>query len=386
MSAVWSIPSEQFAALRPEDVQLYLRSRGWQPDPDATTDKAVVYRYPNEPDAEAIVPKSRELGDYAARLADVAGMLAAVEQRSLGQIVSDISGPPADILRLGIVESNATLGNLPLDEGIRLITGGRDLLLAAACSAHSPQPYYPRQSFKDAVEFVESCRLGQTERGSFVTKFIAPVPALVDRQRSFLDDEEVDVPQEPFARRSTIRLMEALSYVGDALETGAPEKILEGVPRGVSANLCDAIKAMQPSGEQASLRIGISWSASRPRVPPALPPRVTFSQSSSGVLGEVSQQLRKRTTPQVDRVQGYVVELRADATLFEGFVGTVHLKADIGGKTARVKLMLSDKDQYVKACGAHTQGKPVSAAGVLQRGAKMYELREPRDFRVLDNP
>ena len=63
-----------------------------------------------------------------------------------------------------------------------MIEGGRSLLLAAACSVHSPQPFYPRQAFREAVEFLDTCRLGQTERGSFVATIVTPVPPVVGPQ------------------------------------------------------------------------------------------------------------------------------------------------------------------------------------------------------------
>jgi hypothetical protein len=35
---------------------------------------------------------------------------------------------------------------------------------------------YPRQSVAEAADFVRSCRIGQTERGSYVAAILAPVP------------------------------------------------------------------------------------------------------------------------------------------------------------------------------------------------------------------
>ena len=42
MTATLKLTKDELAALRTEDVQLYLTSRGWQKEPAAFTDKATV--------------------------------------------------------------------------------------------------------------------------------------------------------------------------------------------------------------------------------------------------------------------------------------------------------------------------------------------------------
>ena len=66
------------------------------------------------------------------------------------------------------VSAEAEAGILPLDHAARVVTGMRRLLLAAAHSVLLPRAYHPRLSRAEAEEFVSRCRLGQTERGSFV--------------------------------------------------------------------------------------------------------------------------------------------------------------------------------------------------------------------------
>jgi hypothetical protein len=70
------LPSDQLAALRAEDVQLYLSSHGWQRDDASSSAKGSIYHYPGIRDAEAIVPGRRDLADYVQRMKDVVQMLA----------------------------------------------------------------------------------------------------------------------------------------------------------------------------------------------------------------------------------------------------------------------------------------------------------------------
>ena len=255
MSEIFHLPADQLAALRAEDVQLYLSSHGWKRDDASSSAQGNIYHYPGLRDAEAIVPGRRDLADYVRRMEEVVQMLAAVEKRTVWQVLADLSSPPADILRLQLTAPDATLGTLPLSEGIRLIDGARSLLLAAACSARQAAPFYPRQAYKEALEFLQACQLGQTERGSFVAKIIAPVPPQISKQSELFEtDEDALIVSEPFARQSTVRLMTALGHIRGAIDSGNYAQILEGVDVGVSANLCEAVASMQPEGDQSHLR------------------------------------------------------------------------------------------------------------------------------------
>ena len=89
---------------------------------------------------------------------------------------------------------------------------------------------------------------------------------------------------------------------------------------------------MKPLGEQAQLRIRMSWSTSRPQLPASLPQTVSFSQGVFALVDEVGRSLRERGVPKLDRIEGYVVQLRAESTLLEGFEGTVVVKANVAGR------------------------------------------------------
>ncbi len=133
-----------------------------------------------------------------------------------------------------------------------------------------------------AVEFLQSCQLGQTERGSFVVKIMAPVPPQINHQITFLPpDDAAFIASEPFVGNPTVTLMTGLRHIRGAIDSGHYEEILTGVDAGVSANLCEAIASMQPDGDQAQLHIRMSWSPSRPKLPTAVENSVGFRKRHS---------------------------------------------------------------------------------------------------------
>lgn len=383
MTTILELPADQLGALRPDDVQLYLSSRGWKRDESASTVNGSVYGYPGIPDAEALLPARRDFVDYVERMADIVHMLAAVERREPAQVLADLSSPPADVLRLQVIAPDATLGTLPLNDGIRLMEGARNLLLAAACSVRQTAPFFPRQAYKEALGFLQTCQLGQTERGSFITKIIAPVPPVVESQSSLFEkDDESLLASEPFARKSTVRLMTALQHIRGAIDNGNYQDILEGIRSGVSANLCEAVASMQPEGDQSQLRIHMSWTPSRPKLPAGTKSTIGFSGTAFEIVREAGRKLRAEPAAGRRQIEGQVISLKADPSLFGDFEGTVILKADLSGAPVRVQVMLNAED-YKKACDAHRDWRAVRVSGLLHREPKLYHLTQPRDFTMV---
>ncbi len=288
MTGAFKLPKDIVGSLRPGDVQLYLTSRGWISEPFGKGGKGLRFHHPSIPQVDLLLPLKRELGDYIIRMAELVTFLATIEERPWSQVVKDLSGPSSDVFRFRIDAADATLGNLPLDEGIDLLRGSRDLLLAASCSALRPQPFHPRRLPKEVRGFLKSCRLGQTERGSFIATIIAPVPPALQRVMDF-GDQESRLGMEPFPRRVTTRLMPTLGFVSDAIQAGNLGQILEGIDQGVSANFCDALQAIKPSGDQSRLEISVIWARSRGPVPASVPQAVSFPQESFLFIAEAGR-------------------------------------------------------------------------------------------------
>ena len=101
MRSAFKMPRDQIEALRPGDVRLYLLSRGWVPIDEGSA-KATEFRHPSFRGAELVLPLKKEVGDFVLRMADVVSGLAAIERRSAGEIINDLSGPSADVFRLRV--------------------------------------------------------------------------------------------------------------------------------------------------------------------------------------------------------------------------------------------------------------------------------------------
>ena len=386
MTGALKLPKDIVGSLRPGDVQLYLTSRGWISEPFGKGGKGLRFHHPSIPQVDLLLPLNRELGDYIIRMAELVTSLATIEERPWSQVVKDLSGPSSDVFRFRVDAADATLGNLPLDEGIDLLRGSRDLLVAASCSALRPQPFHPQRLPKEVRGFLKSCRLGQTERGSFIATIIAPVPPALQRVMDFVDQES-RLGMEPFPRRVTTRLMSTLGFVSDAIQAGNLGQILEGIDQGVSANFCDALQAMKPSGDQSRLEISVSWARSRGPVPASVPQAVSFPQESFLFIAEAGRQLRFRAFAQPEEYRGRLLATEFVQRPFNPDpVGRIIIAAEVAGQPGKIKVDLEAAD-FRRACDALPDRKQVAVTGIIRNEVKAreYELTEPRDFKVIQD-
>ena len=278
-------------ALSPLDIAAYLRTRGWQEvDADPRASRWVLRQKKEE--FEVLLPLDRQLRDYALRLSELLSSLAAVEQRSQLQILADLTTAGADILRFRPVHASFEDGSIPLHLGLAVIQGARDMLLASACSAMSPQPFFTEPVPLEAQRYVQSLRIKHTESGSFALAILSPVPP--EFEGAFSRYPDVD---EPFERRVVKTFLRALSAIQGAatesMATGKIEPFERSVEVGASANLCAALASLQEE-TGAEVEIDVTWAAVRAMREGEVPSKVRFSQDVSPVLKEAGRVLRER--------------------------------------------------------------------------------------------
>ena len=360
---------EALNAISPVALSSYARGEGW-----SKTEKygghADVYVADGLP--EIIVPRTAHLGDYAETVAELIAIFAEAAGQDELAMYRDLVTADRDVIRVRAAEGED--GSVSVDEGVSLVRGARDMLLAVACSVRDPRPVYHAGANKDAAAYVERVRLGQTEQGSFAVTLLTPVVPPPTQQLQPPLDPALD--RDPFERRVTDRLAEALEAARQATErtnAGETGAFWEAVSSGVNANLCEAL--VQMIGSFPELDVGLVWARTRPR--PRL--SVPFPRSNAPLLREAARAFRNRE-PRMDmRLFGFVQRLKRDESETEG---TITLRASIDGNTESVTAVLGQRD-YDLAVGAHKAREPVVAEGDLERFRQRWHLKSPRITEVI---
>ena len=367
--------SDVLNSLRPADLLTYLRASGWQQE-SGIGDKAELWVKPDPdgPATDILVPLRRGAGDFALRTSELLKTLEDVEGRSQQEIVEDIEASSADIIRIRAVSSDAASGTISLDSGVMFVEQAREMVLAAACATVVPKAYWARRKPSAAVDYIKKVRLGQTERGSFVITLQSPVPPAL---RTAVQLEQ------PFERQVIETLSNSLSAVHSAARQATASGDLEpfrgSVEAGVNANFCDAIVRLFDASPGSEFKISISWSKSRPSAR-GIRYETSLSSDFIPVIAEASR-LFKETAPEDDfELLGFVERLDRATGMNSGrvLVNTV-----IEEKPRRVGVEFEDRD-YQTAVKAHAESRPISCTGDLEKVGRSYQLRSPRDLRIVD--
>ncbi len=367
------VDATALSAVAPKALHAYLRANDWE-KVEAYGDKGDVYARPDAP--EIVAPASSDFIDYAETLGRVISILSRTETRSELSILRDLSVADTDLIRVRAQEAEDD-GSIGLEAGVELIQQSRNLLLAAACSASRPQRAYRAGKIREATEYLNDVRIGQTERGSFVVTLLSPVPPSLTpaAQGTFWPE----LQEEPFSRKVTRTLRDALHAVKEAVSLANRGDGIEAfesrVPKGVSANLCDAVAKLIVGGN--GLDVSLAWALTRPA--PERRVGVRFPRSDADILGEAAKVLREREPRPGERLQGFVTALAKGS---EADLGRVTLKAMIDDKLSSVRIYF-DPDDYKRVVEAHREWQPVSLEGDLQREGQRWKLLNPRDLMVL---
>jgi len=358
------LDAEALRAISPAAISAYARAEGWMWQ-EAYGAQSDIYAAPGKP--ELVIPRTKDIGDYASVVAQLLKIYARQANRDELTLYRDLTGAENDVIRVRALGAEAD-GSISIDAGVELVSRSRDMLLAAACSVTAPRPDYRAGANKEAAEYMRRVRLGQTERGSFVVTLYAPTPPqLLNTQASLLP-----APDEPYERLVTQQLMTALraskTMVEAANFTGSNDLLKRFVPQGVSANLCEAVAGLiDQSGE---LDISLTWALTRPTAQPR--GRVTFSKSEATVLREVAR-LNRETEPMLDQVIiGYVHKLRRAP---DEESGAVTLSAYVDNYMRSIFTQL-DPENYDLAVKAHGERKPIIAKGTLVRIGQRWSLSD----------
>ena len=360
------------ATIPPHSLIAYAKAQGWQPT-EAFGETSVVYEKEGAP--ELILPKSSDIGDYEDIVFQVIETLSRAEERGQLQIFSDLVSADKDNIRLS-AKSGSADGVIGLDTGLGFLQSSYLLLQSAACSAVEPKVYYHAGRNRRATSYMQKVQLGQTERGSFVVNFLAPVPpALYPDQSAIWPDR----PPEPFERLVTFRFVQALHAAKEAAAGAVQSNLLESfyrlVPKGISANLCLALADLISfAGE---LDIGLTWARTRPLEEGRH--KIKFRSADEEIYREAARAFLEIEPRYDETFTAYVVRFKREATEERGHIGL-----QLFGQSQPLAATADVSDElYHTAILAHEQKSLVQVTGDLQRKGQRWHFEPLHDLVIV---
>ena len=368
-ATIWD--TEALFSIPPAALSAYARGLGWT-KAESYGDHSDVYTADRLPDI--ILPRSQRLADYPAVVSRLIGYFSDTTETNELSVYRDLITADRDVVRVRAPD-DLNSGSLAVNDSIRLLGGAREMILAAACSLRSPQPYYRAGANKEASEYLSRVNLGQTEQGSFILTLLSPSVSPPLQETLFGSKLLMN---EPFERQVTRRLVDALAAARDATErtaAGDSDAFSEAIPRGVSANLCEALEYL--IDPFPTLDISISWARTYPM--PKARDIVRFGPADAPILKEAARIFRAREPKPDTRLFGIVWRLTRHE---RETAGTITLHASVDESVQSVTAVLRQSD-YDRAIEAHQTKSPVIASGDLERVGERWHLQNPRIESVI---
>ena len=366
--------------IAPTAVRDYAKARGWQPGPTSRR-RLWILAHPQHPHRQLAIPMDRD-DAWQDALQEIAARLAEFDQSTLEAVTRQLLTIDADVVRFRVDGTDTAGGTLPMTDAAALIDGARRALMASACSVTTRVTHHQRMSGTDVDDFISTCRMGQTELGSYVVNVICPLhDARLDRQQP---------GTLPFARAVTNQLQRSCRTLVDAIEGDRIDDMLRENERDpdLTSNLCDALLRMHAAREHADLAIDVTCTPIVPQAHPGAPTPIRFKPEYFAMIEDVHIRLRP-------------AETRAHEEFLLGTVET--LNGTVGEDDRRsgevvFALLLPDEeivrargrlaaDDYARALAAHERGRGyVSFRAILTRGMRMSTVTDIQNFHLIESP
>ena len=361
------------AALSPRDVAGYLRSRGWQDSGPYGSYGRVFASSRNNETFEVILSTTNDARDFSRRMVELVDEVARFEDRSPYEVVADLTLAPFDVVRIRLQAADQ-YGSIKISEGVELHEEARNLMLWAANAAASPQPRksWKGRRFEEVGTYLDSVRLGQTQRGSFVLTLLSPWhfdPTSAGSLDVF----------ETFGRRTTQKLASALVATQEAIRkvvvTNDLKPFDEAVTAGVSSNLCTSLARLAEEGN--GMDVTVDWSPSKPADGSV---KVSMTRENASILAEAARHLDQQEPDENVTIQGLVSQITEDPDRFDG--NTV-IETKVGNAIRRIKVQFGPDERTSVYQAAHHK-RWIQVDGDLVRDGRQLSLRNPRSFFIVE--
>jgi len=363
---------EQLKGVSWTQLQSYLTTSGWTDD-GAFGPFASIWHRVDRHDVQVLLPTSEDAEDFWPRFADAVIAISEFEERSMGDIILAATERFGDVISIRVVHEDVEGGTIPAVDGVALNAEALELLTAASMSYLTKRQYHQRPT-APTTAFLDTLRLGQTTKGSYVVNLFVLLPELPDDQPALKD-----VPMTNNVITNLSSGLKALSHAISSKRTKKDERkaLDDAVSKGVSANMCEALVGL--SGRDHRRAVEISITPLRPGMKSPKPVKFSFGTDKVERLAKASEYYRRSYTAKNKTIQGYIKRL--DRAHGEER-GIIQVAATVENSEKLVEIDLGPSD-YKRAIQAHASDTEVRCSGDVLIKARSAHLLNPSKFRVV---
>lgn len=351
-------------------LQRYLVNRGWEKK-NSKRDQIAIY-FKNLPSpSEILLPFNSSFSDYNNLIKKAIKIISENEQRPQEVIINDLLLPPSDTIRFRVVNEDTEHGIIPFNDGFSLLENAKKSLIVAACDIASPAKYHKKLSNKRAQQFIDSCYLGHTEKGSFIAVIVCPfinsansdkpnVLSLFNSENELYDSD---------TRHITKKYMQSLNTIKNKIEND-DHYYFENLDDKdiISANFFESLLDLSDYGDNEVIEISASWSVHCKDIP-QVENKVSFNKDFVSPIESILNRLRPKFEEYEGTFVGQISQAKADPDPSSRTECEIIFSYINDDKAEKAKVILHP-DDFSKACTAFDKGANVMVKGKMQKSGR----------------
>ena len=279
-------------------------------------------------------------------------------------------------------ESSAPSGFIAWKSGERLVESARRTLIAGAKSYLGPGRHFVNKHGRFAHRYLDQVLMGQSAPGSYIITAYAPpnagVPLSGASESPSFAVPELGLASVRDVNQAVVRAVQATVEALDHYRSSGSLSGFEvGVPRGISFEMTSAILGIAENSDGAD--ISVEWDPTSP-APAELDSRFEFHGSDVDPLTKAATRLAADKSSQVSTLIGRVHLLAKKQAGSPGVFGIESLSP---GRTKKVRVRLSDEDEYHEAVRAHEEDLAIEVSGRLEKEGNLSWLYDATVMRTM---
>lgn len=372
--------------INPHAVVKYLKDTGWI---QYKTKKEYIKTFQKITDKDEFyqvtIPIEKDLADYKQAMFEAIEQIAFLEGQSTEQLMLYLLNPNTDILKIRLQKKDVEAGSILFDDAINLFENAKKLIAATAQDILHPRYIHQGRQEEAVSQFINNCKFGQTEIGSYIISVVCPFAELDEseeyKQLSIFSDEEQCA--NSLTRKVTNRIMSNVSTIKNNIDNGEFEKLIsDDEETMISANFYEALTGMNISDQDTAVEFIAQWSpvVKRNRCDQD---KIVLTHDYYEPIARTVEKLRE-TINTHSKIVGRVKRLESipDASKrTNGKVTIVYLDENDNKKTVSLQLA---RDDYNKAIEAHESGSHVEVIGEIEDNGKRTRSMTVESFSIID--
>ena len=329
----------------------YLKDTGWMQFPTKKTYVKIFQISKSDSDFfQVTIPMNRDLLDYQDAMYQAIETVAFVEGQSTEQLLLFLLNPNTDILKIRLDRKNIEAGSILFDDAVS--------------------------------QFINNCKFGQTEIGSYVVSVVCPFAELDDaegyKQLSIFSEEEQCA--DSLTRKVTNRIMSNVSFIKNTIDEGNYSSLSDS--DNISANFYEALAGLNLKEDDTNLEFIAQWSPTVKKNRASCD-RIMLSNNYYEPISVATSQLRECISTKT-KIFGRIKKLESSPDPEKrnsGKITIVYLNEEDKPRTITANL---NKVDYEKAIEAHSHGNHVEIVGDITNSGKKNATITCESFAILD--